>query len=160
KPFSFSAVCKPATFGSGWGPSVEAALATGTAIDTAVSASANARDSMRGRFDNERGFPPRVAAAGFYTWLLHPAFHREGEGEGRAVPELGLDPDAPAVQLDQPLGQRESETGALALLRADVGLLELFEDAFLVLGRDPGTGVSHRHEHLPVLPGGCDVDAS
>jgi hypothetical protein len=32
------------------------------------------------------------------------------------------------VQLDEPLRQREPETGALARLRADVRLLELLED--------------------------------
>ena len=37
---------------------------------------------------------------------------RKREREGRALPELGLDPDAAAVHLDDALGDREPEAGA------------------------------------------------
>ena len=64
---------------------------------------------------------------------------RQREDEAAAVPELALDPDPPAVQLDESLRERETEAGALALLDADVGLLELLEDPLLVLAaRCPG----------------------
>ena len=43
-------------------------------------------------------------------------------------PELALDPDPSAVQLDEALRQRQPEPGPLALLLARVGLLELLED--------------------------------
>src|SRR5262245_5529524 len=44
---------------------------------------------------------------------------RKREDEPAAVSGPALDPDAPSVQLDEALRERESEAGALALLHAD-----------------------------------------
>ncbi len=43
---------------------------------------------------------------------------------------------------------------------ADLGLLELLEDALLVLGGDPGAGVCDRDQHLAVLLRRADLHAS
>ncbi len=48
----------------------------------------------------------------------------------------------------------------IALSHADVRLLELLEDPFLVVCGDTGPGVRHRHEYLSVLPRRSDDDAS
>ena len=56
---------------------------------------------------------------------------------------LALDPDPPAVQLHELLGERQAEPRAL--LRAGVlpaNLAELLEDGRLVLGRDPDPRVA------------------
>ena len=72
--------------------------------------------------------------------------------------ELAVDPDPAAVQLDEPLRERKPEAGALALLDACLGLLELLEDPLLILGRDAGTGVGDRDPHLAVDPRRAHVD--
>ena len=48
------------------------------------------------------------------------------------------------MQLDEALRQRETETGALALLDARLGLLELLEDPLVILGGEPRAGVRVR----------------
>src|SRR5438067_2671612 len=85
---------------------------------------------------------------------------RKREHEAAPMPGLAFDPDAPSVQFDETLRERESEAGALALPYADVRLLELLEDPFLVVCRDTGPGVRHRDQHLSVLPRRRDDDAS
>ena len=61
--------------------------------------------------------------------------------------ERGLHPDAPAVQLHDPPGDRQPEPGAALLPGAGaVGLLELLEDPLLVGLGDPGAGVGHRDD--------------
>src|SRR5262252_4250951 len=82
------------------------------------------------------------------------------EDEAAAVSGLALDPDAAAVQLDEPLREREAEAGAFSLLLSDVGLLELLEDAFLVFGGDARAGIRDRDAHLAVVSRGRDDDAS
>ena len=42
------------------------------------------------------------------------------------------------MQLDEPLREGETETGSLALVDARLGLLELFEDPFVIGGAIPG----------------------
>ena len=74
--------------------------------------------------------------------------------------DLAVDPDATAVELDQPLGEGEAEAGALTLLDACVGLLKLLEDPLAVLGRDAGAGVGDRDPHLAVDPRCGDVDGA
>src|SRR5262245_22804481 len=85
---------------------------------------------------------------------------RKREAEPAAAPSLAFDPDAPSVQFDEALRERESEAGPLALPHAHVRLLELPEDPFLVVCGDTGPRVRHRHEHLSVLPRRRDDDAS
>src|SRR6266540_7301146 len=55
--------------------------------------------------------------------------HRKREIERRSLAGLGFDPDAPAVHLDDALGDRQAQTGsALPARDRAVGLLELLED--------------------------------
>src|SRR5579862_9131324 len=82
------------------------------------------------------------------------------EDEPAPLPELALDPDPAAVELDETLREREPETRAFALPDADFRLLELLEDPPLVLAGDPGTGVGDRDEHLLVDALRCDDDAA
>ena len=72
------------------------------------------------------------------------------ERERAPLAELAVDPDPAAVQLDEPLREREAEPGALALRGPGVGLLELLEDPLVIFGGDPGAGVGHRDPHLAV----------
>src|SRR5215813_8847159 len=69
---------------------------------------------------------------------------RQDRREHAAGAELARHLDAPAVLLDDPLGQREPEAGALvALRRARVDLLELDEQLRHVVLRDADAGVAH-----------------
>ena len=70
----------------------------------------------------------------------------QGEHERASSPELALDPDPASVELDEPLREREAEPGSLALLDSRLGLLELLEDALVILDRDarPGVGNARR----------------
>src|SRR5882762_5924801 len=54
--------------------------------------------------------------------------HGKREREGRSTPHLALHPQATAVELDELSRQRETETGALALVRGVAHLAELLED--------------------------------
>ena len=60
--------------------------------------------------------------------------------------DLRLDPDAPAMHLDDALGDRQSQPGA-ALFAGHriVGLLEFLEQLGLIGGGDARAGVAHRH---------------
>ena len=74
---------------------------------------------------------------------------RQLEPERRALcPTLGFHPDAPAVHLDDALGDGEAEAGAALLLGIGaVDLLELLEDARLLAPRDARAGIGDRdHE--------------
>src|SRR5262249_25899501 len=68
--------------------------------------------------------------------------HRQREIEGRSLAERGLHPDAPAVHLDDALGDRQAEAGP-ALFARDraVSLLKLLEDFRLISRGDPGPGI-------------------
>src|SRR4051812_25930328 len=63
---------------------------------------------------------------------LHPALGRQCEPEGAAGAERALDPQAPAVQLDELARKRQAETRTVGASR--MPLLELFEDHVEVLG--------------------------
>src|SRR5205823_5120285 len=82
------------------------------------------------------------------------------EDEPAAVSGPAFDPEAASVQFDEALRECESESGPLALLDADVRLLELLEDPFPVVYGDTGPGVRHRDKHLSVLTRRRDDDAS
>src|SRR2546422_9054790 len=62
---------------------------------------------------------------------------RQREHEGAALPNLAVNPDAAAMELDEALRQRQPKASPLALLLARGGLLELLEDPRLVLRSDP-----------------------
>src|SRR3981081_4416037 len=76
---------------------------------------------------------------------------RQGERELAAGPNRALHPDAPTMHLHESFGQREPEAGAFDGL-ARTGLLELLEDAILVLASDADTGVADRDLHGIVHP--------
>src|SRR5207248_4800381 len=71
--------------------------------------------------------------------------HRYRECERGAFARLAFDPDAAAVQLDELLGQRQTESGALLLLRVIApDLAELLEHGLMIFGRDADPGVADR----------------
>src|SRR5689334_6029789 len=77
--------------------------------------------------------------------------HRERECERRALTGLALDPDTPAVQLDELAREREAETGALVLLgvvRPD--LAELFEHRVEIFRGNADAGIAHGDLDLAV----------
>ena len=60
------------------------------------------------------------------------------------LPGVALDPDAPAVQLDELARERQAEAGAFLLVRVVAAdLAELLEHRLLVLRRDADAGVAH-----------------
>ena len=62
------------------------------------------------------------------------------------------------MQLDDAPGDRKAQARAALLARARaVDLLELLEDALLVLGRDADAGVGHRDQEAAVLDLGPDA---
>src|SRR4029079_1261762 len=81
---------------------------------------------------------------------------RQREREGAALPELAVHPDAPPVELDEALRQGQPQAGAVTLLLAGGGLLELLEDPRLILGRDARPRVGDGDPQLAILPGGTD----
>src|SRR5712692_9505213 len=82
------------------------------------------------------------------------------EGEGAAGTRDALDPETPAVQLDQALRQRQPEAGAGFLAAPRFRLHELLEDPCLISERDPNSCVFDRHLDLAVHPDGADVDVT
>src|SRR5262249_1757482 len=75
------------------------------------------------------------------TPVVNP--HGQREGERGPLADVALDPDPPALQLDELLGQGQAEPRPLLLpgvVPAD--LAELLEDGRLVPGRDPDARVA------------------
>src|SRR5262249_52533866 len=67
--------------------------------------------------------------------------------EGRALPQARLNPDTPAVHLNDAFDDGESEAGAALGARAGaIGLLELLEDLLLISfgNASPGVGNGDR----------------
>src|SRR5438552_7339987 len=74
---------------------------------------------------------------------------RQRERERRALAELAFEPDAPAVELDEALREREPETRAFARAIGRLAeLAEFLEDLRLILRRDADAGVAHAHLDL------------
>src|SRR5204863_6769527 len=94
--------------------------------------------------------------------VRHRAARRwQREREGAAPPRLALDPDPPAVELDERAAEREAQTGAL--LGGAVGpsgLGELVEYAHLIRGRDAHAGVADRDQHAGALGLGLERDGA
>src|SRR5262245_18788273 len=83
---------------------------------------------------------------------------RDGEREEGALADLALDPDRPAVQLDELPAQGEPQPGALAPGRAGRHLAELLEHGVLILGRDTDARVGDRDLETAVRRDGPDLD--
>src|SRR5262249_48831491 len=91
------------------------------------------------------------------TLAFNPLWQREAER--RPLAHLALDPDPPAVQLHELLGQREAEPRALLLpggVPAD--LAELLEDRCLIRGRDPDPRVADGDGDRVLGCGGGEID--
>src|SRR5438132_5332399 len=99
--------------------------------------------------------PPRRGSAR-PPWLRR--LRRQREHEGAALAEFAVDPDVPAVQLDEALRERQPEPRPLALLLARCSLLELLEDPQLIFRGNPGPVVGDGNAHLAVDARGSDVD--
>src|SRR6185436_2053871 len=70
---------------------------------------------------------------------------RQRKAEGRALAELALHPDPPAVHLDELAREREPKTRALGLAGIVAAhLAELIEDQCLVRNRDADPGIRDR----------------
>src|SRR6266487_4597267 len=80
------------------------------------------------------------------------------EGEGSSGPQFALDPDPPAVQLDESLRQREAQSSPFTLGRPLPDLTELLEDVLPVLRADPDPGVGDRNPNLVIHRVGRDLD--
>src|SRR5262244_570517 len=70
--------------------------------------------------------------------------HRHRERERRALPNLALDPDLAAVQLDEFPRQCQPQSRALDLPVRSPDLPELLEHRLLILRRDADPGVGDR----------------
>src|SRR4029450_1662404 len=91
--------------------------------------------------------------------VITASAHRQGEGKGRPLAQVALDPDLAAVQLDELLreGQPEARAFLLACLIAP-HLAELLEDGRLILGGDPDPGVGDGDLDRAVFPAGLKAD--
>ena len=78
--------------------------------------------------------------------------HGKREDERAPLPELAVDPDPAAVELHEPLREREAEAGPLADADPDVGLLELLEDALAILRCDAWSSVWTETLTSPLAP--------
>src|SRR5260370_5656535 len=88
------------------------------------------------------------------------AGYRQAEREGRAAADLALHPERADMELDELSGEGESEPRTLGLLVRRADLPEFLEHGFLILKRDPDTGVCDRHFRPIVVQPGGDVDPS
>jgi hypothetical protein len=85
------------------------------------------------------------------TSLLHQHYRRchrrwadrQREREGRAFAQPALQPDPPAVQLDQPFADRQPQPAALLRARRILHLAELLEHQRLVRRRDPNPAIGY-----------------
>src|SRR5262249_33701377 len=83
--------------------------------------------------------------------------HGQREIDRRSLALLRLDPNAPAVHLDDALGDRQAETrSALLAGNRAVGLLELLEDLGLIGGGNAGSGITYGHRERSVRYLGSD----
>src|SRR6266571_2111742 len=110
------------------------------------------RKAWRHRHHNPRHFRSSITPMRFSrlrSLRLDP--HRQREIERRSLAGLGFHPDAPAVHLDDALGDRQAETGSTLLARdRAVGLLELLEDFGLIDRGNTGARVAYRDRERSV----------
>src|SRR5258708_31610470 len=73
--------------------------------------------------------------------------YRNSKGERGALAGFAFEPDAPAVQLDELLGQGEPQAGSFLLVGVVAAdLAELLEHGRLILGRDADARVVDRDD--------------
>src|SRR5579883_2653707 len=98
--------------------------------------------------------------------MLNPTIPRsrtgrlgKGDREPAPLPGDAIDPDPPAHERDERLGDRETDAEA-AVLEVDrlVGLGEGLEDPVALLGRDAYARVLHVEEDLVVVRAAADRD--
>ena len=87
----------------------------------------------------------------------HTAHGRQREPEGAAAARRGLDPDAPAVELDDLAADGEPEAGA-GRLAVDLPAREELEDAIAVALAHAGAVVGHGQGPLARAARGADRD--
>src|SRR2546421_12843680 len=81
--------------------------------------------------------------------------------EGGAFVQPALDPDAPAVHLDELLGDAKPEARAAELARdGGVELAELGENLGELVRRDANPGVQHAVAHAVAVARGADRHAA
>src|SRR5215831_8232739 len=105
---------------------------------------------------SSRPFPDVVAAS---SWRWPPEFGARGQLhlEGRAPTQGRLHPDAPAVHLDNLLGNGEPEArAAFGLGKRAVDLMELIEDPILLIKGYARSGVCHQDCKMVVPRGSGD----
>src|SRR5207244_6390877 len=68
---------------------------------------------------------------------------RQRERERRTGPDLALDPDPPAVKLDEFPAERQAESGSLSPLVRVTRLPELFEHSLLIFRSDSDPAIRH-----------------
>src|SRR5262249_49097927 len=114
---------------------------------------ASTGDASQELYPTTRRERRRRRPGGYARALRYPALQRNVQGERRAAPRRGLDPQVPPVCLQDFARNRETEAGALARrLRRE----EPVEDLRLHLGRDPGAVVDDLDlDHRPA-PAGAD----
>ncbi len=84
---------------------------------------------------------------------------RQRDAEGRAGAGDALDRNAAAHALDDAPGNRQAKPGAAELAGdAAIGLLELLEDAVVLVGCDADAGVAHQNVDLAGPHAGLDDD--
>ena len=107
------------------------------------------RPPRPGRCPCRRPRGDRLAGSRAGRRALRTRARRDRERERAADAGLALHPQPPAVQLDDPLRQREAEPGALrAGPRRATAALERLEDALLLRLGDADAGVAHAHLRL------------
>src|SRR5579859_5536950 len=85
------------------------------------------------------------------------AADRQAHLDARALPRAALDADAAAVELDEPLDDRQAETGAVVLARVGAARLEeRVAEPREVVGRDADAGVLDREQDVLAVLIGAD----
>lgn len=72
---------------------------------------------------------------------------RQGEKERGAEADRAVDPDAPAVTLDEMAGDGETEPAPRSTGARLIDLVEPLKNALLVLGRDASPRIGDAEEH-------------
>ena len=104
--------------------------------------------------------PERSGGARAARRCRRPRGSGDDGAEARALARRAVDLDAAAHPLDDAPRDRKAEAGAAELAgRAGVGLLELVEDAGLLLRRDADAGVANLEHDLAGARPGLDHDA-
>ena len=82
--------------------------------------------------------------------MLHRG-HRQGNGEGRSLPDDALDGDRSPMRLDQRFGDGQSQTGLAVGRSGLIRPVKALEDMRQVIRLDTRAGVAHAQQNR--LPG-------